>query len=341
MYHCHLDVHRPAAATRTASWRWHQDGGRQNLEVETDHPRPRLSVKVGWFLTDVARPGHGNLRVIPGSHLQNRLARPERPDLPAPPPPAPSTCLRAPVRRGFDRRPGMPEATTRRASPAGHCSRHTFRWIRARDTYPVSAPWFEDVSPVRRQLLGASTTAEGHWLPADEDVPLRAWMSERGLSPRRAKHVVRRQVGVLGERRHRLADAILRPDRIVREPRGDGLADAQVARRDDVGPAQAAGEEPLRRPPADPGELGSAGAITASFASRSRAAPGRRRPARRIERIFDRRQLQPLQIAAAGCRPAGGTPTTREPSWAIRRPERCRISPRASRTRPEVKSAGR
>ena len=45
MYHSHLDVHpREDAASRR--WRWHQDGGRQNLELETD-PRPRLSLKVG------------------------------------------------------------------------------------------------------------------------------------------------------------------------------------------------------------------------------------------------------------------------------------------------------
>jgi ectoine hydroxylase-related dioxygenase (phytanoyl-CoA dioxygenase family) len=184
MYHCHLDVHPPAAEP-AGSWRWHQDGGRQNLEVETD-PRPRLSVKVGWFLTDVARPGRGNLRVIPGSHLQNRLSRPERPDLPAPPPPGAVDVLARPGtavvfdRRIWHARGDNTSRYTRRALFLGY----TFRWIRARDSYPVTAPWFAGLSPVRRQLLGASATADGHWMPADEDVPLRAWMSERGLSPR-------------------------------------------------------------------------------------------------------------------------------------------------------------
>ena len=184
MYHCHLDVHPPAAAAG-GQWRWHQDGGRQNLEVETD-PRPLLSVKVGWFLTDVARPGRGNLRVIPGSHLQNRLSRPERADLPAPPPPGAVDVLARPGtavvfdRRVWHARGDNTSRLTRRALFLGY----TFRWIRGRDSYPVSAPWFEELSPVRRQLLGVSATADGHWLPVDEDVPLRAWMSERGLSPR-------------------------------------------------------------------------------------------------------------------------------------------------------------
>jgi hypothetical protein len=185
IYHSHLDVHPPIAAPRPTRFDWHQDGGRQNRELETD-PRPRLSVKVGWFLTDVARPGRGNLRVIPGSHLQNRLSRPERPDLPAPPPPGAVDVLARPGtavvfdRRIWHARGDNTSRYTRRALFLGY----TFRWIRARDSYPVTAPWFAGLSPVRRQLLGASATADGHWMPADEDVPLRAWMSERGLSPR-------------------------------------------------------------------------------------------------------------------------------------------------------------
>lgn len=34
---------------------WHQDGGRQNRELETD-PRPRLSVKAVYWLFDVSQP---------------------------------------------------------------------------------------------------------------------------------------------------------------------------------------------------------------------------------------------------------------------------------------------
>ena len=43
VYHCHLDVHPPLAADVEPQWRWHQDGGRQNVELES--PRPRLSLK--------------------------------------------------------------------------------------------------------------------------------------------------------------------------------------------------------------------------------------------------------------------------------------------------------
>ena len=47
VYHSHLDVHPPLPARRPFRFEWHQDGGRQNREIETD-PRPRLSVKLAY-----------------------------------------------------------------------------------------------------------------------------------------------------------------------------------------------------------------------------------------------------------------------------------------------------
>src|SRR5687768_372584 len=40
MYHSHLDVHPPLTGRKPFRFEWHQDGGRQNREIETD-PRPR------------------------------------------------------------------------------------------------------------------------------------------------------------------------------------------------------------------------------------------------------------------------------------------------------------
>ena len=61
MYHCHLDEHPGSTSSRAASWEWHRDGGRQNLEIETEAVPPRLSVKVGYFLSDLSVPA-GELR---------------------------------------------------------------------------------------------------------------------------------------------------------------------------------------------------------------------------------------------------------------------------------------
>ncbi len=183
MYHCHLDVHPPSPPNGPQRWRWHQDGGRQNIEIESD-PRPRLSVKVAWFLSDVSQPGRGNLLVIPGSHRRNRLPRPDSPEE-APPPPAGATEVLAGPGTAviFDRRlwHARGENRSRRTRRALFLA-YTYRWVRERDRYPRSSSWFRALSPVQRQLLGAAATPEGHWLPTDADVPLRAWMRERGFA---------------------------------------------------------------------------------------------------------------------------------------------------------------
>ena len=137
VYHCHLDVHPPALANGPPPWRWHQDGGRQNLEIESD-PRPRLSVKVAWFLSDVSRAGRGNLQVIPGSHRRNRLPRPDDPTQGLPPPAGAIEILASPGtavifdRRLWHARGENRSRRTRRALFLGY----TYRWIRARDGYP-------------------------------------------------------------------------------------------------------------------------------------------------------------------------------------------------------------
>src|SRR6266542_2591575 len=80
VHHCHLHVTPPRPAPRRRPvWRWHQDGGRQNLDLDSS-PRPRMSLKVAYWLSDLAAPGRGHMLVIPGSHLRNTLARQRLPD---------------------------------------------------------------------------------------------------------------------------------------------------------------------------------------------------------------------------------------------------------------------
>jgi ectoine hydroxylase len=59
LYHSHLDV-TPPANEAALKWRvaWHQDSMRVNDEIEC-HPRPRLSLKIGFYLTDVSEPERG------------------------------------------------------------------------------------------------------------------------------------------------------------------------------------------------------------------------------------------------------------------------------------------
>jgi ectoine hydroxylase len=37
---------------------------------------------------------------------------------------------------------------------------------------------WDDCGPIRQQLLGACTTANGYFDPQEDDVPLRAWLYE-------------------------------------------------------------------------------------------------------------------------------------------------------------------
>ena len=79
LYHSHYimapQIPRPANGEAEATLGWHQDSGRINQDVETN-PRPRLSLKVGYFLSDASEAERGNFWVLPGSHLRNEIERP-------------------------------------------------------------------------------------------------------------------------------------------------------------------------------------------------------------------------------------------------------------------------
>jgi ectoine hydroxylase len=157
IYHSHLDVHPPIQVQKPFRFEWHQDGGRQNRELETD-PRPRVSVKLAYWLSDVSEKGRGNLKVVPGSHRWNRIDGPPRRDIEWP---EPEGAIEVQVAPGdvvfFDRRIWHARSDnysdiTRKAIFFGY----TLRWIAIRDELePLHASEaFESLSPVRRQLLG-------------------------------------------------------------------------------------------------------------------------------------------------------------------------------------------
>ena len=78
LYLSHMDVTPPLAPDAEREKKrlgLHQDSARLNRDIETD-PRPRISVKVAYFLSDTTETGRGNFHVIPGTHLQNKLEFP-------------------------------------------------------------------------------------------------------------------------------------------------------------------------------------------------------------------------------------------------------------------------
>jgi ectoine hydroxylase len=176
LYHAHLIVTPPSGETPSdRTFGWHQDSGRVNVEIEC-HPRPRLSLKVAYFLSDVSEPGRGNFWILPGSHLCDTL------DLPADrvgqPEGAIPVCVKPGTAVFFDRRlwhtasPNWSDIT-RKVLFYGY----GYRWIRTKDDMTVQSLW-ESSDPIRRQLLGDGVNANGHYTPTDDDVPLRLWLRE-------------------------------------------------------------------------------------------------------------------------------------------------------------------
>lgn len=176
LYHAHLIVTPPSGRPRDdTTFGWHQDSGRVNREMES-HPRPRLSLKVAYFLSDTSVEGRGNFWVVPGSHLSDTLELP--PGGTGQPAGAVPVLARPGTAVFFDRRlwhaasPNWAEVT-RKALFYGY----GYRWLRTKDDMTVQHLW-ERSDPIRRQLLGAGINANGYYSPTDADVPLRAWLRE-------------------------------------------------------------------------------------------------------------------------------------------------------------------
>lgn len=191
IYHSHLDVHPPIRVPKPFRFEWHQDGGRQNRELETD-PRPRLSVKLAYWLSDVSETGRGNLKVVPGSHRQNWIDGPPRRDVEWP---EPEGAIEVQVGAGdvvfFDRRIWHARSDnysdiTRKAMFFGY----TMRWIAIRDELePLHASEaFGRLSPVRKQLLGGigkgipgQLEGDHSWGHYPDTTPLYTFLKERDL----------------------------------------------------------------------------------------------------------------------------------------------------------------
>lgn len=175
LYHAHLIMTPPNGKPRDEkTFGWHQDSGRVNVEIEC-HPRPRLSLKVAYFLSDTSVEGRGNFWIIPGSHLSDTIIRPDGIGQPAGAEPVLAKSGSAVL---FDRRlwhAGTPNWSdvTRKVLFYGY----GYRWIRTKDDMTVSHLW-EQSDPIRRQLLGWGVNCNGFYTPTDADVPLRGWLKE-------------------------------------------------------------------------------------------------------------------------------------------------------------------
>jgi len=178
LYHSHLIVLPPLPTEEHDEQKrlgWHQDSGRLNFELEGD-PRPRVSLKVAFFLTDTSVPGRGNFSVVPVSQKSNTLEMPNDPT--ADPEGAIPVFAKPGTAVFFDRRlwhsAGRNTSDiTRKVLFYGY----SYRWLQPRDDMTV-AHYMEDSDPIRQQILGKSTGGHGFTSPSETDVPLRAWIQE-------------------------------------------------------------------------------------------------------------------------------------------------------------------
>jgi ectoine hydroxylase len=176
LYHAHMIVTPPSGAEQNdKTFGWHQDSGRMNIEMESE-PRPRMSLKVAYFLSDISEPGRGNFWIVPNSHLKNTMVRPENGigQLEG----AIPVCVKPGTAVFFDRRlwhsasPNWSDIT-RKVLFYGY----GYRWIRTKDDMTVQ-DLLPLCDPIGRQLLGDGINCNGYYTPTDEEVPLKVWLNE-------------------------------------------------------------------------------------------------------------------------------------------------------------------
>lgn len=177
LYHSHLGVtaqEAPDTEPIRQSFGFHQDSGRVNREMEFN-PRPMLSLKIAYWLSDVSETGRGNFYIVPGSHLWDTLDRPEGGN--------PEGAIPVLAERGdavfFDRRLWHARSPNHsNIVRKGLFYGYGYRWIRTKDDMTIRPDLLGLCDPIRRQLLGQGTNCNGFFSPQDEDVPLKQWMEE-------------------------------------------------------------------------------------------------------------------------------------------------------------------
>ena len=179
--HSHFNINPPSAEKPIASipngYGWHRDGGTINVDVPP--PAPLLSIKVGFYLTDLSEPERGQTHLIRGSHRSG-----EKPPGPYEmPPSAFPLCVKPGTALLYDRRsihsirsPNLSNITRRVIF-----IQYAFRWLCPVDEMTVEH-LRDRCNAVQLQLLGLTTTfhknldggkgRSGRYYPTTKDVAL-------------------------------------------------------------------------------------------------------------------------------------------------------------------------
>ena len=207
VYHSHFNWTPPHAASengdeaepepsdysRAKTLGFHQDSHRLNVELghnQPDGPRPRISLKCAFFLSDCSQPGRANTWIVPKLHLSDSLP-PLLPlqqggdGAPGTGQPAGAMPVLAPANSCliFDRRlwhTGSPNwsAFPRKVCFVGYAP----RWMKPRDAMWVEPAMARTQCPIVRQLLGATTSMAGNYPGGNKyDVPLYGFLHSIGV----------------------------------------------------------------------------------------------------------------------------------------------------------------
>ena len=178
-YHTHLGISDPIDEPydpNEPTYVWHQDsipGGRDFPELEVP---ARLSLKIGFIISDASEPGRGNFWVIPGSHRRKEIELPV--DGKGQPKGAIPICVPAGTAVFFDRRIWHAASPNYWTEPRKLLAYgYGYRWVRNKDEMTIPPDVMERSSPIRRQLLGHATSANSRY-GQPEDTPLLSWLRE-------------------------------------------------------------------------------------------------------------------------------------------------------------------
>ncbi|MDQ3815757.1 MAG: phytanoyl-CoA dioxygenase family protein [Armatimonadota bacterium] len=179
----HLIVRPPVPDDTPQTYKainWHADAP----QVITYDGRP-CAMKVGYFLSDVSKPGSGALLVSPGSHRRTKIER------------GPDGEVPGEAIFEVNARPGdavLFQHRTFHAVGPNYSGRHrkvlyfgyNRRWLRPIDYVTMPPEILARFDPPRRQLLGDTVTQCGYYLPRPQDQPLKEWLDKQ-LSNRDAQ----------------------------------------------------------------------------------------------------------------------------------------------------------
>lgn len=179
---------------------WHRDGGA--IHDDLPWPPPLLSVKIGFYLTDLSEPGRGETYFVRDSHVtgEKTPGPQELPETAFPMLVSPGSAVL------FDRRliHSIRSANRSNLDRRVVFTQYAYRWMAAVDDMHVRR-LRRKCNPVQQQLLGLTTTTHtldgaagrsGRYYPSDGELPLSGSRSE-SLTRRagaRIRRIVRRIV---------------------------------------------------------------------------------------------------------------------------------------------------